>query len=161
MCHIFVRVCCSLLHLVCFLKKCSLSYLWQRVGFQKESCFPFPSSQGVVQNTMGNGHRPDTCWLHFLFDIQFPGAIIYDRVVFCVCARGLLRLSWECRWYESWRMSSETFAFEPQSTHYVHVWLSGAEFNDRWAWRDCVKCHTAREDSQMVTIWWHFLGHRE
>lgn len=28
----------------------------------------------------------------------------------------------ECRWCESWRMSSDTFALETQCTHYVHVW---------------------------------------
>lgn len=35
---------------------------------------------------------------------------------------GIFRQREECRWCESYLMSSETFAIGTQRTHYVHAW---------------------------------------
>ena len=77
------------------------------------------------QDNVGNSHCPDSSWLYFPL---VPSVIVFDCAVLCVCVcegereSGISRQKEECRWCESYLMSSETFGIETQGTHYVHAW---------------------------------------
>lgn len=79
------------------------------------------SGKGVGQDNVGNSHCPDSSWLYFPL---FPSVIVFDCAVLCVCVcvSGIFRQREECRWCESYLMSSETFAIGTQRTHYIHAW---------------------------------------
>lgn len=94
----------------------------------------------------------------FLVQIpQFPGAIVFDSAVLCVCV-------WVV--FSGWARSvggvshKECLRRHLLEKHREHImsmyeW-SGAQLTIGHG--DCVKCHTAREDTQMYTVRWHFQG---